>query len=153
MELTYVQECNLVRKGELTSRYPGFDGNKWRKLHAQVRPSGLCVLDRRGSVVLWHQMSGGVTVVDEPTYFLALKKAFPRSFGSNGITRSSARNKPFSLRSILRASKGLNFPLSFWTPTTFEINLMLLDSNRSLYSLCGSFVIKHIGVVRGSISG
>ena len=86
-------------------------------------------------------------------YFLALKKAFPRSFGSNGITRSSARNKPFSLRSILRASKGLNFPLSFWIPTTREINLMLCVSNKSLYSLCGSFVIKHIEDVRGSMRG
>lgn len=98
-------------------------------------------------------MLAGVTVVNETTHFLALKKALPRSFGSNGMTRSSARNKPFSLRSILRASKGLNFPLSLLIPTTREINLMLFDSNKSLYSLCGSFVIKHIGVVRGSMRG
>ena len=92
-------------------------------------------------------------VVSKSTYFLALKKAFPRSFGSNGITRSSAKNKPFSFKSILRASKGLNFPLSFWMPMTLETNLTLLDSSRSLYSRCGSFVIKHIEVARGSISG
>ena len=92
-------------------------------------------------------------MIGRQTYFFALKKAFPRSFGNSGITRSSAKNKPFSFKSILRASNGLNFPLSFSTPTVLEINLMLCDSNRSLYSRCGSFVIKHIGVVRGSISG
>ena len=49
-------------------------------------------------------VSGSVTVVGRSTYFLALKKAFPRSFGNNGITRSFAKNKPFPFYNIPRAS-------------------------------------------------
>lgn len=66
---------------------------------------------------------------------------------------SSARNIPFSLSSIRRASYGLNLPLSFDIPTTLDMNLIPFPSNKSLYSRCGSFVIKHIGVVLGSTSG
>ena len=68
-------------------------------------------------------------------HFLALKNAFPSSGGSNGITRSSARKRSFSLRSNLRASNGLNLPLSFVIPTTLETKRIFFSSSKSLYSL------------------
>src|ERR1700685_3401661 len=55
-------------------------------------------------------------------YFFASNHLSPSSPGSSDTTLSSARNIPFSLSSILRASNGLNLPLNFVTPTTREIN-------------------------------
>jgi hypothetical protein len=86
-------------------------------------------------------------------HFFAWKNFLPRSPGSSGTTRSSARKRPFSCKSSRRASNGLNLPFSFVMPTTRLINLMPCDSRRSLYSRWGSLVIKHTGVVRGSTRG
>ena len=83
-------------------------------------------------------------------YFLALNHFEPRRRGKSGMTRSSARNMPFSLRRSRRASYALNFPFNFSSPTTRDMNLMLCRSRRSLYSRCGSLVIKHTPDVRGS---
>jgi hypothetical protein len=87
------------------------------------------------------------------THFLASNHFEPSNGGSNGMTRSSAKNIPVSLRSNLRASKDLNFPFSFATPTTLEINLMPWDWRRSLYSRWGSLVIRQTALVRGSTMG
>lgn len=86
-------------------------------------------------------------------YFFASNHLLPNNPGRSGTTLSSARNMPFSLSSILRASKGLNLPLSFVIPITREINLIPCDSSSSLYSRWGSFVIRHTAFVRGSMSG
>lgn len=69
------------------------------------------------------------------------------------MTLSSARKSPFSFNNSRRASNALNFPFNFAIPTTRDINLMFLLSRRSLYSRCGSFVIKQIDVVLGSTRG
>lgn len=50
-------------------------------------------------------------------------------------TRSSHKNRSCSFINALRASYGLNLPLSFATPTTRLTNLMSAASRRSLYSL------------------
>jgi len=85
--------------------------------------------------------------------FFASNHFEPNNFGNNGMIRSSAKNRPFSLRSILLASNALNFPFNFSSPTTREINLILCVSRRSLYCRCGSLVIKQTEVVRGSTKG
>ena len=87
------------------------------------------------------------------THFLASNHFVPSNFGSNGIIRSSAKNRPFSLRSILLASNALNLPFNFSTPTTLEMNLILCVSRRSLYCRCGSLVSRHTELVRGSTRG
>lgn len=87
------------------------------------------------------------------THFLASNHFEPSNFGSNGMTLSSARKSPFSFNNSRRASNALNFPFNFAIPTTRDINLMFLLSRRSLYSRCGSFVIKQIDVVLGSTRG
>lgn len=93
------------------------------------------------------------TEINIDTHFFALNHSFPNNLGSRGITRSSARKRPFSLNNRRRASNPLNLPFNFSIPTTLEINLMLLASRRSLYSRWGSFVIKHTAVSRGSTRG
>ena len=90
---------------------------------------------------------------NEGTHFFASKNFLPNNPGSKGTTRSSAKNKPFSCRRSLRASNGLNFPFNFVMPTTRLINLMPCESSKSLYSRCGSFVIKQTEDVRGSTRG
>ena len=87
------------------------------------------------------------------THFLASNHLEPNNFGNNGIIRSSARNRSFSLRSILLASNALNLPFNFSTPTTLEMNFMLCVSRRSLYCRCGSLVSRHTELVRGSTRG
>lgn len=68
------------------------------------------------------------------THFFALKNRLPNSLGSRGTTRSSAKNRPFSAKSILLASNGLNLPFNFSIPTTREMKLILCEARRSLYS-------------------
>jgi hypothetical protein len=87
------------------------------------------------------------------TYFFASNHIFPSSLGKSGMIRSSAKNKPCSRRSCRLVSNGLNFPLSFSSPTTRAMNLIPSASSLSLYSRWGSLVIRHIGVVRGSTIG
>lgn len=98
-------------------------------------------------------MSSGQQYKKAPTYFFAWKNALPSSLGRRGTTRSSARKSPFSRRSIRRASKGFHLPLSFSMPTTRETNLTLFSASRSLYSRCGSLVIRQMPELRGSMSG
>ena len=87
------------------------------------------------------------------THFFASNHLEPNNFGNNGMIRSSAKNRPFSFRSILLASYALNFPFNFSTPTTLEMNLILCVSRRSLYCRWGSLVNRHMDVVRGSTKG
>ena len=108
---------------------------------------------RNGLSILAASQYGRTHDRGQHTCFLASKNFLPRRPGSNGTTRSSARKRSFSLRSKRRASKGLNLPFSFVTPTTREMNLMLFASSRSLYSLCGSLVMRQTGEVRGSTRG
>lgn len=91
--------------------------------------------------------------IENCTHFFASNHLLPRSPGRRGVTRSSARNKAWSLSSILRASYGLNFPLSFVMPITLDINLIPWVSSRSLYSRWGSFTIRQTADDRGSTSG
>lgn len=98
--------------------------------------------------VNWHART-----LQKPTYFLASNHFEPSNRGRRGITRSSARNMAFSFNSSRRASNALNFPLSFSTPTTLDMNLMPCRSRRSLYSRWGSLVIRHTPDVRGSTTG
>ena len=86
-------------------------------------------------------------------YFFAVKNIFPRRRGRSGMTRSSARKSPFSRSSARRASNGLNFPFSFSTPTTRLMNLTPACSRRSLYSRCGSLVMRQTAESRGSTRG
>ena len=69
------------------------------------------------------------------------------------MTRSSARKSAFSRSKARRASNDLNFPLSFSIPTTRLINRTPVSSRRSLYSRCGSLVIRQMADVRGSTRG
>lgn len=132
---------------------PYFGACMSRRLRVPVRFLGLSVSYRQVSVA-WKPLNISKQNDDaRATHFLASNHLLPKSPGNKGMTRSSARNIPFSLSSIRLASKGLNFPLNFVMPTTRDINLIPLDSKRSLYSRWGSFVIKQIGDVRGSTSG
>lgn len=87
------------------------------------------------------------------THFFAAKNAFPSRRGRRGMTRSSARKSAFSRSRARRASNDLNFPLSFSTPTTRLTNRTPAFSRRSLYSRCGSFVMRQIADERGSTRG
>ena len=82
-----------------------------------------------------------------------MKNIFPRRRGRRGMTRSSARKSAFSRSKARRASNDLNFPLSFSIPTTRLINRTPASSRRSLYSRCGSLVIRQMDDVRGSTRG
>lgn len=86
-------------------------------------------------------------------HFLALYHIFPRRFGIRAETRSSTRNKPFSRNNCRRSSNPFHLPFSLEIPTTRPMNLILRDSSKFLYSLCGSLTIRHICVFRGSIVG
>jgi hypothetical protein len=87
------------------------------------------------------------------THFFAVKNIFPSRRGRRGMIRSSARKSAFSRSRARRASNDLNFPLSFSMPTTRLMNRTPACSRRSLYSRCGSFVMRQIADERGSTRG
>lgn len=87
------------------------------------------------------------------TNFFAVKNIFPSRRGRRGMTRSSARKSAFSRSKARRASNDLNFPFSFSIPTTRLINRTPAFSRRSLYSRCGSLVMRQTADVRGSTKG
>lgn len=93
------------------------------------------------------------TTERKDTNFFAVKNIFPSRRGRRGMTRSSARKSVFSRSKARRASNDLNFPLSFSIPTTRLINRTPASSRRSLYSRCGSLVMRQTADVRGSTRG
>jgi hypothetical protein len=103
-----------------------------------------------------HQVGSGRELLRaewKDTNFFAVKNIFPSRRGRRGMTRSSARKSAFSRSKARRASNDLNFPLSFSIPTTRLINWTPASSRRSLYSRCGSLVMRQMADVRGSTRG
>lgn len=85
------------------------------------------------------------------TYLRSLIHFFPRSLGSIGTIRSSARKRSCSLMSARRASKGANLPFNFETPTTRCTCVIFSATIRSLYSLCGSALRRQMEADLGQI--